>query len=338
MVRAPNRADGYLNLANYEIGMQRFDEARQIIQQAQARNIEDVILHNSLYALAFLASDSAGMAQQQKWYAGNADYQNFGLALQSDSEAYGGHLGKARELTRQAVESAVKSDGKENAAIYLAIAAQREAAFGNPAEARQRGAEALRLAAASQGAEVEAALAFALAGDSGRAESLESDLKHRYPLDTQMQAVWVPAIEGQLSLNRKRAPEALAALQSASAALEMGMIQFGINGSCLYPAYVRGEAYLADGKGDAAAAEFQKILDHGGLVWNCWTGALARLGVARANALQSRTSQGQGQGADADAARVRARTAYKEFLALWKDADSDGPILKEATAEYGKVQ
>jgi len=139
MVRAPTRADGYLNLANYEIGMQRFDEARQIIQQAQARNIEDVILHNSLYALAFLASDSAGMAQQQKWYAGNADYQNFGLALQSDSEAYGGHLGKARELTRQAVESAVKSDGKENAAIYLAIAAQREAAFGNPAEARQRG-------------------------------------------------------------------------------------------------------------------------------------------------------------------------------------------------------
>jgi len=138
-------------------------------------------------------------------------------------------------------------------------------------------------------------LAFALAGDSGRAESLESDLKHRYPLDTQMQAVWVPAIEGQLSLNRKRAPEALAALQSASAALEMGTIQFGINGSCLYPAYVRGEAYLADGKGDAAAAEFQKILDHGGLVWNCWTGALARLGVARANALQSRTSQGQGR-------------------------------------------
>jgi eukaryotic-like serine/threonine-protein kinase len=100
------------------------------------------------------------------------------------------------------------------------------------------------------------------------------------------------------------------------------------------PTYVRGETYLAAGQGAAAAGEFQKILDHNGIVWNCWTGALARLGVARANALESRTSQA----ADADAARARALAAYKDFLTLWKDADPDIPILKQAKAEYAKLQ
>jgi hypothetical protein len=111
-------------------------------------------------------------------------------------------------------------------------------------------------------------------------------------------------------------------------------VQFILNISCLCPAYVRGEAYLAAGKGSAAVDEFQRILDHSGLVWNCWTGALARLGVARANALLARTSQG----ADADAARVRALAAYKDFFALWKDADPDIPILQQAKAEYAKLQ
>jgi hypothetical protein len=114
----------------------------------------------------------------------------------------------------------------------------------------------------------------------------------------------------------------------------LGQITFVSNISCLYDVYIRGEAYLAAAQASAAAAEFQKILDHSGIVWNCWTGALAHLGVARANALQARTSQG----ADADAARVRALAAYKEFLTLWKDADPDIPILKEAKAEYAKLQ
>jgi eukaryotic-like serine/threonine-protein kinase len=118
----------------------------------------------------------------------------------------------------------------------------------------------------------------------------------------------------------------------------MGEIQFVNNISCLYHVYVRGEAYLAAGQGGAAAAEFQKILDHGGIVWNCWTGALAHLGVARANALQSRAFQVQEQGADADAARVRALASYKDFLTLWKDGDPDIAILKEAKAEYAKLQ
>jgi len=136
-----------------------------------------------------------------------------------------------------------------------------------------------------------------------------------------------------LALDRNNPASALNVLQAGSP-IEFGLIQFLNNISCLYNVYTRGEAYLATGQGSAAAAEFQKIIDHSGLVWNCWTGALAHLGLARANALQSRTSQG----ADADAARTRALAAYKDFLALWKDADSDIPIYKQAKAEYAKLQ
>jgi eukaryotic-like serine/threonine-protein kinase len=172
-----------------------------------------------------------------------------------------------------------------------------------------------------------------MAGDTGRAESLAQDLNKGLPLNTQMHPLWLPAIKAQLALNRKNPSAGLDALQLPEPA-EFGNIGFLNNISCLYPTYVRGEAYLAAGQGSAAAAEFQKILDHTGIVWNCWTGALAHLGVARANDLESRTSQG----ADADAARVRALAAYKDFLTLWKDADPDIPILKEAKAEYAKLQ
>jgi eukaryotic-like serine/threonine-protein kinase len=137
------------------------------------------------------------MAEQQQWFAGKPDYESFGLALASDTEAYGGHLGKARELTKRAVDSAVRADSKETGAIWQAIAAQRQAAYGNPAEARQTAAEALKLAPASRGVESEAALAFAMAGDTARAESLARDLGKRFPLDTQMQSLWLPAIQAQ---------------------------------------------------------------------------------------------------------------------------------------------
>jgi len=231
------------------------------------------------------------------------------------------------------VDSAIRADSKESGAIWQAISAQREAASGNATEARHSAAEALRLAPASQGVESEAALAFAMASDTPRAEFLAQDLGKRFPLDTQMQFIWLPAIQAQLALNRKNsAPPGLTALQAASP-IELGNIPYA-NASCLYYVYVRGEAYLAAGQGNEAAAEFQKILDHSGIVWNCWTGALAHLGVARANALQSRTSQG----ADPDAARVRALAAYKDFLTLWKDADPDIPSFKQAKAEYAKLQ
>ncbi|MGA7226239.1 MAG: adenylate/guanylate cyclase domain-containing protein [Candidatus Acidiferrales bacterium] len=330
---APGQVAPFNNLASFTLALQRFDETRQDIREAQSRKLDNSALRIALYALAFLGSDSAAMTEQQQWFAGKPDYENFGLALASDTEAYAGHVGKARELTKRAVDSAIRADSKENGAIWQANAALRQAPYGNAIEARQSAAEALKLAPASQGVQVEAALAFAMAGDTARAESLVQDLGKRFPLDTQMQSLWLPAIQAQLALDRKNPASALSALQVASP-IELGEILFVNNISCLYHVYVRGEAYLAVGQGSAAEAEFQKILDHSGIVWNCWTGALARLGVARANALQAKTSQG----ADADAARVRALAAYKDFLALWKDADPDIPILKEAKAEYAKLQ
>jgi hypothetical protein len=172
-----------------------------------------------------------------------------------------------------------------------------------------------------------------MADDAARAQLLAQSLNKRFPLDTQMQSLWLPAIQAQLALDRRN-PVSAGQIPQAANPLELGQIAFVLNISCLYPIYIRGQAFLAAGQGSAAAIEFQKILDHNGIVWNCWTGALAHLGVARANALQSRTSQG----ADADAARVRALAAYKDFLTLWKDADPDIPVLKEAKAEYAKLQ
>jgi tetratricopeptide (TPR) repeat protein len=334
---APERLAAYASLANHTLALQRFDETRQAIHDGQGQKVDNFILHNALYALAFLGADSAAMAEEQQWFAGKPE-ENFGLSLASDTEAYGGHLSKARELTKRAVDSAIRADSKENGAIWEAIAAQRAASYGNPAEARQSAAEALKLGPTSQGVEVEAALAFAVAGDTARAESLAQDLGKRYPLDTQMQSLWLPAIQAQLALNKKNPASALTALQAATSPVELGAVSFVCNISCLYPTYVRGEAYLAAGQGKEAAAEFQKIIDHSGIVWNCWTGALAQLGVARANALQAKSFQGQGQGADADLARTRALAAYKDFLTPRKDADPNIPILKQAKAEYAKLQ
>ncbi|HTS35031.1 MAG TPA: protein kinase [Candidatus Solibacter sp.] len=323
----------YDNLANNLQALQRFEEARQIIQRALARKLDDVILHDTLYTLAFLQGDSSGMAEEQQWFAGKPE-ENLGLSLASDTEAYAGHLGKARELTKQSVDSAIRADSKETGAIWLENSALRKAAFGNLTEAKQTAAEGLKLVPDNQGVQVEAALALAMAGEASRAESLAQDLDKRYPLDTQMQSLWLPAIHAQLALSRKNSAAAITALQPGLPPIEYGQISFVANMSCLYPTYIRGQAYLAAGQGKEAAAEFQKILDHSGIVWNCWTGVLAHLGVARANARQSKTSQG----ADADAARVRALAAYKDFLTLWKDADPDIPILKQAKSEYAKLQ
>jgi serine/threonine protein kinase/tetratricopeptide (TPR) repeat protein len=328
---APERLINYGNLANYTLALQRFDETRQIIHEA--RNAGDLVLHNALYALAFIGADSGAMQEQQQWLAGKPDYENDGLALASDTEAYAGHVGKALELAKRAVDSAIRADSKETGATVQTNAALEQAAYGDPTKSRQLATEAMKLAPTSQGVESEAALAFAMAGDAARAESLARDLAKRFPLDTQMQSLWLPAIQAQLALDKKNPAAAVTALQSASP-IDLGQIQFVANISCLYHVYIRGEAYLATGQSGSAAAEFQKILDHSGIVWNCWTGALAHLGVARANALQARTSRG----VDADAARVRALAAYKDFLTLWKDADPDIPILREAKAEYAKLQ
>jgi eukaryotic-like serine/threonine-protein kinase len=322
----------YDNLANAYLALQRLDDARQTIREAQAKKLEDYLTHNALYALAFLSSDSAAMAEQQKWFVGKPE-ENYGLALASDTEGYMGHDATARQLTQHAIDSAIHVDSKENAAIWDENNALREAAFGNFAEARQGASDGVKLAPASQGVQSEAALTFAMVGEMARAESIAKDLNNRYPLDTQMQSLWLPAIRSQLELDRRNPAAALIALQAAST-VELGQIAFVSNISCLYDVYLRGNALLAAGESPQATGEFQKIIDHSGLVWNCWTGALAHLGVARANAQQSKNSRG----ADSDAARVRALAAYKEFLALWKDADPNLPILKDAKAEFAKLQ
>ena len=329
----PDKNLGFASLAEDEIALQNFSGARQAIQQAQARGGDSHFLHGELYTLSFLQSDSAGMREQERWFASQPRYATDGIALAAETEFYAGHVNKARELNRQVIDFALRANDKGDAAYGNANRALQEAAVGNLAEARQSAAEALKLAPGDPGVTVQAALALAMTGETARAAGLAEDLNKGYPLVTQLQLLGVPVIQAQLDLDRREPEAALNALR-AGLPIEFADTPFSSNISCLYPAYLRGQAYLAAGQGAAAAGEFQKIIDHNGIVGNCWTGALAHLGLARANALQARTSQGS----DADAARTRALAAYKDFLTLWKDADLDIPILKQAKAEYAKLQ
>jgi tetratricopeptide (TPR) repeat protein len=328
----PDNAFGYTNLALDEMALQRFDDAKQTIHQAHDRKLDEYLLRADLYALAFLGADSNGMAEQQKWFAGQPLYENYGLALASDTEAYAGHVRKARELAKEAADSAIRADNKEGAAVYQANLALQMAAFGDAREARETATEAMKLAPASPGVAAESALAFAMAGETAKAEAMAQDLNRRFPLDTQMQSLWLPAIQTQLERSQMK-PGLTASVRQTAPQIEYGSIPFVNNVSCLYSNYVRGDAYLSSGQGAAAASEFQKILDRRGIVWNCWTGALAHLGLARANVLESK----QSMGANADAARAKALTGYGDFFALWKDADADTPVLKQARVEFAEL-
>jgi eukaryotic-like serine/threonine-protein kinase len=331
---APDKVGGYVQIANVSMALQRFGETREAIQEAHARKLDQDFLHVALYGLGFLASDSQAMATEQRWFREDPAYENSGLSLDSDTQAYTGRIMKARELTKRAVDSAVRTDSKETGAIWWENAALREAAIGNVGEARRDAAAGLQLSPDSPSVQVQAALAYALVDDASQAEVLWRDLNQRYPLNTQVQSLWLPTITAQIAINRKDPAAGIEHLQRALPPIEYGNIPFINQLCCLYSTYVRGQALLAAKQGTLAAAEFQKILDHRGIVWNCWTGALAHLGLARANALQLKTSQG----ADADAARVRARAAYKDFLTLWKDADPRILILNQAQQEYARLQ
>ncbi len=327
-----DRNFAFYRLAMDEIALQNFNEAQKVIGQAQASGVDDSV-HGLLYLLAFLQSDPAGMAEQQTWFAGHGG-EIYAFELAANTEAYGGHLAKARELTRSAVDAAMQDKNMGSAAANAANGALRDAAYGDLAEARREAAEAAKLAPGDPSVMTQAALAFAVSREKARAENLVQELNKHFPLNTQVQLLSIPAIEAQLQLGGGQADAALKTLHGGLS-IEYGDTQPGsANLSCLYATYIRAEVYLAAGRGAEAAGEFTKIIDHSGIVGNCWTGALAHLGVARANALQSRTSQG----ADADAARVRALAAYKDFLTLWKDADPDIPILKQAKTEYAKLQ
>ncbi|HVM92226.1 MAG TPA: serine/threonine-protein kinase [Terriglobales bacterium] len=330
---SPDRFNSYFNLTSYLIALRRFDDARQTIKDAQAHKLEADSNHINLYAIAFLTGDSRAMEQEFQLCMGKPEVQDSMLSLSSDTEAFAGRLGKARNLTQRAVEAAIMADNKESGAVWWENEAVREAALGNFAESKKAAAAGLKIAASSPGVIVEAALAYAMSGENATAQSMAADLDKSYPLDTQMQSLWLPAIEAQLGLNRGNSGSAIRKLQNSLPPIEYGSFTFLNNVSCLYHTYIRGQAYLAAGQGAQAAGEFQKIIDHDGIVWNCWTGALAHLGVARANVIQMKSATG----ADADAARVRALAAYKDFLDLWKDADSAILLAKRAKEEYTKL-
>ncbi len=263
------------------------------------------------------------MEQQLAWFEGKPDLEHMILALQSATDAYAGHLTKARELTRHAVSSAVRADAKESAAMDELDGAWREAAFGNLENAHQETVAALALAPQSRDVQVMAGLVLAFSGDAKRAQVVAQDVGKNFPLNTLAQSYWLPAIHAQIALISKDATSAIEQLRAAGP-VELGLPSGNATNSCLYPVYVRGQAFLVAGKGSEAAAEFQKILDHRGLVWNCATGSLARLQLARAHAMSGDTA--------------KAKAAYQDFLTLWKDADPDIPILKEAKAEHAKLQ
>jgi tetratricopeptide (TPR) repeat protein len=312
----------YSNLVNAYLFLNRLEEARTTAEEAQTKNLDSPYLRVNLYALAFLQNDAAGMAQQVAWATGKSGVEDALLEDEADTAAYSGRLAKARGFSRQAVASAERAEEKETAAGYEADAAVREALFGNEAEARQRAAAVLAL---STGRDVQygAALALALAGDAHRAQALADDLGKRFPEDTIVQFNYQPTIHAQLALERNDTSRAIEALQAATP-YELGLPGTGSFTPGLYPVYVRGDAYLAAHQGIEAAAEFQKILGHHGVVQNGSIGALAHLGLGRAYVLQGDTG--------------KASAAYQDFLTLWKDADPDIPILVVAKSEYAKLR
>ena len=327
----PDIALGYGGLAMSYLALNRLDEARAATAEAVGKGLDSSLLRAILYELDFLENNRAGMAQQLDWALGKPGSEDLMLALEAQSAAYGGQLSKSRELSRRAVAAALRADEKEAAALYETAAAQREALFGNPAEASKRAYAALAL---SSGRDVEygAALALALSGEGSetqeRIEKLITDLQRRFPEDTLAQFNYLPALRAQLALNRKHPSQAIEALRAA-APYELGAVgAFGLP-PALFPIYVRGQAYLAAHNGKEAAAEFQKVLDHPGLALNEPIGALAQLELGRSFAMEA----GAAQNEQAEAFRIKARSFYGDFLALWRDADQDIPVLRSVRAE-----
>jgi serine/threonine protein kinase/tetratricopeptide (TPR) repeat protein len=318
--RADPSGLNYSNLVSSFVSLNRFEEARATAEEAQAKKLDSANLHAALYSLAFLRNDRTAMAQQAAWAAGKPGVEDPALEAEADTAAFGGELRKAREFTRQAVASAEHAEEKETAASYEAQAALREALFGNSAAAQERASAALQL---SDGRDVQflAALALAVAGDASRGQALANDFSKRFPEDTLVQVNYLPALHAQLALLHRDGPKAIEMLQP-SARYELGTLGSSVP-IALYPVWVRGEAYRISNQGSEAGREYQKILDHRGLVQNEAIGALAHLGLARAHALQGETA--------------KARIAYQDFFALWRDADQDIPVLIAAKSEYAKL-
>jgi tetratricopeptide (TPR) repeat protein/predicted Ser/Thr protein kinase len=313
---------GYSNLAALYISVNRLKDARQTLEQAQQKNFDAFIIRAGLYSVAFLSGDTAEMEREVAWTAGRPGEEDQMLNIEADTEAYHGRLGKARDLARQAADSAVRMDDKESAAGYLVFQGLREAELGNAAAARQIVKRALALSP-GRDVRVMAALALARAGDTAQASAILEALKNSDPLNTILKVYWFPAIEGSIAMAQNAPDRAITGLEPALPYELGGQPDTGIV-TLMYPPYIRGLAYLAQKNGPAAANEFRKFLDHPGIVQNFVLASLARLQLARAYALSGNPA--------------KAKAAYEEFFALWKDADPDVPILKEAKAEYAKLQ
>ena len=316
----PNNAPAYANLIGAYCSLYRLEDAKSAWEQSQSLKLDGAVLRLARYTLAFLQHDNTAMKEQIDWGAGKPGVEDMLLSAQSDTEAYGGHLAAANELSRRALDSAKRADAAETGAGWLANEALRDAEFGDLAEARKAATDALAI---TDGHDVEimTALALARAGDAAKAQQLADKLDRESPLDTMLQGYWLPTIRGAISLNKGDAKKAVEFLQAASP-YELGQpLQFQM--ATMYPIYVRGLAFLKENLASQAAVEFQKIVDHPGLTVNFPLGALARLELGRARAMSG------DKGA--------AKQAYDKFFDLWKDADPGVPILKEAKAEYAKL-
>jgi serine/threonine protein kinase/tetratricopeptide (TPR) repeat protein len=318
-----NNWAGFLNLALAYQCLNRLDDAEAAYKEALEVNSGSDNLVGNRYGLAFLKGDKAQMSRLVTGAMGKPGEDAL-LAEEADTEAWFGRLRRARELTRRAMNSTQNNDDQGTVAAYQAVAALREVAAGNRQQARTGALAALKLTQ-SRDVKAMATLALAQAGETIAAEKLAAELDKSFPLDTLIQKYWLPTIQASLALKRKDPTRAVELLKLASG-IELGLpTQFDIS---LCPAFVRGQAYLTlrDGR---AAAEFQKFIDHYGLVTNFPWGALARLGLARAYAREAATDP---------SARHKARAAYQNFLTLWKDADPDIPIYQQANAEYAKLR
>jgi len=320
-LRLEPAAVGYQNLAEIQLALNRTEQVRATLEEAVARKMDSHLVHLALYQAAFLRGDQETMQQQLAWAAGRAGEEDWLLSAQSDTEAYFGRLAKAREFSRRAMDSALHADAKETAALWQVNAALREAEFGNGDSARRDSMAALALVS-GRDVRSAAALSLARAGNAPEAKRLADSLNKNLPKDTVIQGYWLPAIQAAIELNAKNPAKALELLKTATP-YEQGQCE-SFKLGMMYPVYLRGQAYLLARQGKDAAVEFQKIIDHRGLVLNFPLGPLAHLGLARAYTLSGETTE--------------ARTAYKDFLTLWKDTDSDIPILKEAKSEYTKLQ
>ena len=320
----PNSYPAYEILASAYENLNRLDEAEAVLKQAEQQHLGGPSLLMDRYELAFLKGDRAEMTELAAALKGVPGLEDPVFATLGDTEAWYGRFKNARELGHQAIEFAERNNDNETAAFYLALQALSRVPAGNQLEARADAAAALKL---SQGLNVKAtaALALAQAGDVTAAKTAAAELDKAYPLSTAVQEYWLPTIEAAIALQAKQGQLAVHALEKARA-VELGTVE---PVAYLCPAYVRGEAYLMVGDGQAAAREFHKFIEHYGTVSFFTWGALARLGLARAYALEAQTDP---------AAREKARTAYQNFLTLWKDADPDIPIYKQAKAEYAKLQ